>query len=154
VLGGKTDAAEAVPAAQAGLLGSLRHPVLWGEFTALAPLDRTAVLAGQADAIDRLAQSFLERFCWKTGMRQPHLLADGAIAALRRICRADPGSGLPRGAPAQRQRDWCGPASAALSVVQADDLYNEAWSYGLITEDEPGLWRWRHLFLYDYLRRQ
>jgi len=127
---------------------------MWGEFAALPAHGWIGVLEGHSSSLDQLASSFLRRFFLKVRMRRPYIVQDDAGNALRLISRTLLNCGLPGGELAQRQRDWCALIGGGLGERRADELYLEARSYGLITEEEPWRWRWRHPFVYDYLRRQ
>ena len=50
-----------------------------------------------------------------------------------------------------REAHWIR-AARGLGDNESAYLYGEALSYGLIREESPGVWRWRHVFVGDYLR--
>jgi hypothetical protein len=133
------------------LVTSLLHPALWGAFLGLAPDRQQQALEGNSEALAVLAKHFVERFCRKVWDRMgDHPMGlDRVHDSLRTV-----GFHFPS-APAvgDRQRHWLSPLSEGLSPTEARHLYEEAISYGLIREDQPGRWRWRHGFIGDYLRQ-
>jgi len=147
---GALDAAR--PVANRDLLESLRHPALWGEFADLPLGVQEQVLDATPAALHSLAKSFLARFCRKVSRRRPSLSETEVIQALRQI------AGHPPDADGRRnlEHHWIGPAigKGLLRRREADDLFREAVSYGMIETDEPGWWRWRHRFIADSLRNQ
>ena len=129
------------------IVRSLQHPAMWGLFSRLGPSLRSGILKGESGALHSLAWEFVDRFCSKANRRQPTLTRDPILAALRRVGTAGQHGNFLR----DKQADWVLPTLGPLSDSQADLLYNEALTYGLIEEDQAK-WRWRHVLLYDYLR--
>jgi hypothetical protein len=142
------DAAQGV--ATPDLLISLRHPVLWGEFTRLPEEAQRQVLDGTAEGLNRLAETFVERFCLKAHRRRSSLWGQRVLQALVRIGRGYPASE----AYARRATHWIAPARGPITDEEAIHLFDEAVSYGVIREEEPGEWTWRHAFVGVYLRSQ
>jgi hypothetical protein len=140
------------PVADPGLVASLHHPALWGEFLDLGSETLGQVLDGQREAMHELARRFLERFFFKVLLRRPAWPEESVREALIRIGRSFPTGGQ-RGL---RSQHWVIPASEprALRPQEARDLFHEAVSYGMILADEEDWWRWRHGFVRDYLRTQ
>src|SRR5262249_36828628 len=109
-----------------------------------------AALDGRAQALDRLAADFLERFYRKARSRcEGHFPSDRAEQALRRVARGDPTA---QGDGSFRQ-DWSGRMLGAFNESEARLLYEEALSYGLIRLDQNDTWRWRHAFVGHFLTR-
>jgi hypothetical protein len=136
------------PVFDPGLLASLHHPALWGEFLDLDPEVQGRVLDGQREAVHDLACRFLERFISKVLLRRPTWPGDGVREALARI-----GGGFPVGEQRGRSsQHWVHPATGPLRQLEARDLFREAVSYGMILTDEEDWWRWRHGFVLQYLR--
>jgi hypothetical protein len=121
-------------------LASLRHPVLWGEFAALGGLAQMQVLDDNLAGSNALAERFVERFCRKSHRRRDSLRVDRLLRTLFRIGRAFP----PRHVLAQRSAHWIVPARGLITDDEAAYLFDEAVSYGVIREEEPGRWTWRH----------
>jgi hypothetical protein len=139
------DAAPAHPE----LVASLRHPVLWGAFSRLSVEDQHHVLDGTAPGPERLAEAFVGRFCVKVTRRRPTLAGERVRRALVQIARrfqATP--------PASKQNDWVNPARQLVNRDEAAFLFDEAISYGMIREEQPGRWDWRHRFLRAALAAQ
>lgn len=132
------------------LVASLRHPVLWGVFSRLPVEDQHQVLDGVAAGLNRLAEMFIERFCLKANRRRPTLQGERVRRALIRIARNFP----PRQAVASRQANWVMHAARLVTEDEAGFLFEEAASYGMIREEEPGRWTWRHRFLRASLAAQ
>jgi hypothetical protein len=133
------------------LLTSLRHPALWGSFLLLAPAHQQQAIEGNSEALAILAERFVERFCRKVRDRMgDHPMGlDRVHDSLRTVGLHFPATP----AVGDRQLHWLRPLSEGLSLPEARHLYEEAISYGLIREDQPGRWRWRHGFIGDYLRQ-
>jgi hypothetical protein len=55
------------------------------------------------------------------------------------------------GVSADRHQHWIVPASGRVYEEEAAYLYDEGLSYGVIWEDQPGRWAWRHSFVQGYL---
>jgi hypothetical protein len=139
------------PVADPGLLASLQHPALWGEFLDLGQEIQGQVLDGRQEARHELARRFLDRFVFKVLLRRPAWPGDSVLwQALTRIGRSFP----PGREQGRHQQHWVVPASepGLLRVQEARDLFHEAVSYGMILTDEEGSWRWRHSFVGEYLR--
>jgi hypothetical protein len=133
------------------LLASLRHPTLWGAFVLLPAEHQERVLDGSPAGLGTLSWRFLERFCLKVRDRMgPHPVGlDRLDQSLRQVGGHFPDSPAVGGL----NEHWLSPLAGILDAFVARHLYDEAISYGLIREDEPGRWRWRHGFIGDCLRR-
>jgi hypothetical protein len=125
------------------IVASLRHPVLWGVFSRMLVEDQHRVLDGATAGFDRLAERFVERFCLKANRRRPTLQGERVRRALVRIARSFPADQ----ALALRQPNWVTHAADLVTQDEAAFLFDEAVSYGMIREEEPGRWAWRHRFL-------
>jgi hypothetical protein len=132
---------------------ALKHPVMW---RALLGLDRDSIHAriagGETEALHLLSRQFIVLFHWKLTRRVHgyfrNLSTDVLIEILRAIAQHTDGTSTH-----SRDRDWNEPASQSnhLSPVDAMQLYYEALSGGIITEDARHQWRWRHSIVYNYL---
>jgi hypothetical protein len=131
----------------ATIVQSLHHPAMWGVFAKLGKDERTRAIEGESIVLNRLASEFIDRFCRKANQRRPILTPDHIKDALRSISSLGSSDNPPR----DKQTDWMHASRGPLNDNQADLLYNEARSYGLIEEDQEG-WRWRHTLVYDWLR--
>jgi hypothetical protein len=140
----ETEALLDMDLASPDLIASLRHPVLWGTFSRLCIDEQQRVLNG---AFDPLSAEFVERFCMKTNRRRPTLHGERVRRALIRIARLFPAHQTIAG----RQTDWVAPAAQLITEDEAAFLFDEAISYGMIREEEPGQWTWRHRFLRESL---
>jgi hypothetical protein len=129
---------------------ALRHPALWGVFSRLTLEDQHRILDGASPEIDRLAERFVERFCLKTYRRRPTLQGERVRRALVRIARSFPAEQ----SLANWKVNWVDHAAQLVTQDEAAFLYEEAVSYGIIREEEPGRWAWRHRFLRVSLTRQ
>lgn len=125
------------------LVASLRHPAMWGVFSRLSVEDQHRALDGVPAGLDRLTENFVERFCLKANRRRPTLQGERVRRALVRIARL-----FPANQPlARRQANWVTHAVQFVTQDEAAFLFDEAISYGMIREEEPGRWAWRHRFL-------
>ncbi|MCC7421737.1 MAG: hypothetical protein IT428_15760 [Planctomycetaceae bacterium] len=130
------------------IIGSLRHPAMWGVFADLPFADRLSALSGSRASLETMAEGFLNRFVRKTVTRFTTLREHNIQASLAAIAVTPAHNEAVR----ERQGDWVQPAIGPLNSNEAVVLYAEALSYGLIREDAPGRWRWRHGFVCDHLR--
>ena len=138
------------PLARSGISRSLRHPVVWGAFVESEADERRAILEGDLATTGRLADRLVGRFFRKCCDRQGgHLVPEHLQSALASVATATATAELPH----SREQDWGHPCVGFVDAVTSAMLYSEALSYGLIQEDQPGQWRWRHEFLADYLAR-
>lgn len=125
---------------------SLRHPVVWGAYATLNPVEREGVLNGLPNGTARLAGALVDRFLDKCVNRGSLGLEITRLEeALRRVARAAP---HPRFV---QQEIWVTGCADLIGGPAATMLYREALTYGLIVEDGSFLWRWRHPFLAPYL---
>jgi hypothetical protein len=131
------------------MVDSLRHPVMWGVFAILDPSQRSLVLSGDRELLNFMARQFLNRFSRKSHQRRSSLSAEQIEYGLRSIGNIDLSDQPLR----ERQVHWI-QATPALGENESAYLYREALSYGLIREESPGVWRWRHVFVGDYLREE
>jgi hypothetical protein len=137
-------------AAQSAITESLRHPVVWGAYASLEPQERGSVLDGLPGGLDRLAHQVLCRFLRKCRVRRDNLCSEEHLeAALRGVAKASLESRPPHG----RIALWEAACGNVLSRDERAFLYGESLSYGLIQEDEPSAWRWRHGFVAEWLNR-
>jgi energy-coupling factor transporter ATP-binding protein EcfA2 len=132
------------------MVESLRHPVLWGFFSRLTVEEQHQVLDGADAGLDRLTERFVERFCVKVYRRRSTLQGERARRALVQVARSFP----PHQALARFQTNWIAQAAPLVTQDEAAFLFAEAVSYGMIREEEPGRWAWRHRFLRESLARQ
>ena len=132
------------------LIASLRHPVVWGEFSRLNAGYHLRILESDPTGFRELADRLLRRFCLKVNRRRDQLRQDRTRRALVAIgARTPAGNRI-----ARRDSHWIAPARVALPDADALILFDEAISYGLVREDARGQWSWRHPFVGDYLRTQ
>jgi hypothetical protein len=124
---------------------------MWRSFLELHPDDREAALAGDPDAINRLAGVFLTWFSTKVGRRfQGEHITDEQVRLVSGfVARFTRGSGQPH-YHRQQWIDACAGASV-FSAFEAARFYGEALSGGLIIRSELARWRWRHAFVEDFL---
>lgn len=145
----------AVRPADRGIVEALHHPVIWRALLELGPLQQDRAVDGDRAATRDLAQVVVDRFASKVIMRAQGEFWDeeGVRDPLRAIAaagRAQPG----RQAYAYAD-DWetpaCARPGAPLNGRQANLLYREAISGGLIEDLGDWAWRWRHGLVRDYL---
>jgi GTPase SAR1 family protein len=134
--------------ADRAMVGSLRHPAMWGSFVSLPSERLHSVLNRDHGALSQLAEYFLKRFCRKTCRRRTSLVNERVFRALSAICIAMPD--IP--SALTRQKNWIEPTLGPLNDNEAAQLFEEAISYGLIVEDARNQWAWRHGFICDFLR--
>lgn len=138
------------PSLSPTVLDALKHPAIWGAFAVLDEQQQTGILRSEAAAMQELAASVVERVCRKAQARQ-RAAFNTKEAVFRMLCvlaRANQGMG-----PFTKDQ-WKGPlhqSGLVLHGLVIPTLYGEAISSGLILEDNPRLWRWRHGFVREYL---
>jgi hypothetical protein len=142
------------PATDNRVLSAISHPAMWGALLSLPPDVQNAALNGNPTAIDRLVEAFVKRFCTKVirrgllmGLNQENLAF--VLSSIARYCRDN-------GQVRQSIAHWHDPSCQTQLVnrYESGGLYNEALSGGLILEDDPNHWHWRHELVLEYLAGQ
>jgi hypothetical protein len=140
----------AIQSVDEDVLESLRHPALWRCLLALGNQQtQSLVLDGHRVALGQLAGRFLLWFCRKARERGYHLDEQGLLNVIRVVARVCRKSASPR----YGRKDWVAAASSTphLTESQAERLFDEALSAGLVVRDDQDWWRWRHPFVGDHL---
>jgi hypothetical protein len=135
---------------------SLKHPAMWQAYLVLDPEIRRLAIKGNAEAKHKIAHGFLQWVGRKLRMRLGDRVGDlvrndyqGLLEILITVATHSNINTLN-----QRNRDWVDPARRTpigISSREAEELYRESLSAGVIDEDSPRSWRWRHSLVYDYL---
>jgi energy-coupling factor transporter ATP-binding protein EcfA2 len=134
------------------VLKSLEHPAMWLALLNLEPLDQRNAVQGKKQSVYDLAHRFIIWFHSKLKYRErerfQNLTESDLVQVLGAIVQHSSET-----APYSRDSDWSKPAwqTGQVSEAEANDLYREALSAGLIIEDARHLWRWRHFIVRDYL---
>jgi hypothetical protein len=131
----------------AACLPIIRHPILWHCFSRLSPLHRQGVIHGSNLAYGELAKEYFDWFNRKARGRRQFKFSD-IDASLSSLALKYSDASHPRAGWYQCVTDEIG-----CSRGQAADFYDEAVSSALIIALPQNLWRWRHAFLVDYLRK-
>jgi hypothetical protein len=138
-------------AADEEIFEALKHPAMWRSLLELKSDIQLQALDGEAQATQKLVDVFVNRFCRKvvdrgrfSGLREPEF-----ICILNEIV----GHCLRNGRIQQLRSDWVDPAcnTKLVGARDANVLYSEALSGGVIIQDDPNHWRWRHNIVRDYL---
>ena len=136
------------------IIQALKHPVVWCSFIRLDLENQMGVLDTDKKSLNCLAENVIDRFYTKAKQRPAcHDLPDGSMEyALHEIaCHStkSPDKWY------QLQDDWKQPAinGGELSRPDAQRIYDEALSQGLITQQpgHPIRWRWAHDWIAGYL---
>jgi hypothetical protein len=135
-----------------GSYNALKHPLLWRFFAALDENTQQSVLNGDEAALGRICDSYLKWFYKKARARRDGFDRNDAELMLLAIAQMFGDTGR----IAKRDAHWTEPATSSrrFNVSEALVLFEEARSFGMITELEAGTWRWRHPFLCAYLARK
>jgi hypothetical protein len=135
---------------------ALQHPAMWQALLSMNRETQKSVIAGDQDAQNQLANKFLLWVGYKIELRcgedfqdltrhsYHELLEIFSVIAQHSVI----------GKLHRRDSDWVVPAGQTrvrISRREAESLYRESLSAGLIDENSPRLWRWRHSLVYDYL---
>lgn len=143
----------ALEAVDGEVFQALRHPTLWH---CLLEVDngtmQSRVLDGEVNALKQLASHFLRWFCSKMWARGTRIRNDDVKEVLKVIAHhCDP-----HRSPQYQNKDWVDHASRTpyMNSKQAESLFEEALSAGLIVGDIRGWWRWHHPFIGEYLALQ
>jgi len=138
--------------AKEDVLDALTHPLLWGLFCRL-PDEQTqhAVLDGDPSSLNTLCKSYILEFERKTRARARDLSAETTEHMLNAVAMSSSETiGL------RKAKDWIGPLTAKgrFTEANAERLFQEACSFGLVASDGSGIWRWRHAMVREYLSNE
>lgn len=131
------------------LLDALRHPTMWRAYLSDA-VDREAAIDGDVAAIREIAHVFLQWFWWKLTRRQERL-ADLSLDTLIQILGSIAENSAILGTHCRSRWKELACATDRVNDTEADTLYREARSVGLIGEPARREWYWRHPIVYEYL---
>jgi hypothetical protein len=133
-----------VAAADEEIVESLKHPVMWGALLELEGSVQASALQGDPQAVRELSRVFVSRFCRKALQRGRTAGLDQL--KLETVVRAVAVQSANNGRERQLYMDWIEAAHGTgfVNHFEAKTLYAEAMSAGLILEDDPQHWRWRH----------
>jgi len=135
-------------------MANIAHPVIWRFFAALDVQVQHACLDGSPDGFDQVAALYLDWFCEKAEIRVNSLMNDECRNALVAVARRFQDNSARKG---ERETDWVTPCvSSGSPRLNAQQLFSEAMTAGVLAEDESGgkRWRWRHKWFCEYLLRQ
>jgi hypothetical protein len=135
---------------------SLKHPAMWQAYLALEPEIRRLAIEGSAEAKHQVAHGFLQWFGRKLRLRLGNRVEELVRNDYRGLLEILVTIAMHSNIDALNQRDgeWVEHARRTpigISRREAEDLYIESLSAGLIDEYSPRHWRWRHSLVYDYL---
>lgn len=137
------------------VLDALRHPAMW---RALLSLESQAIqrraLIGDRDAVMRLVRKYIQWFHDKLLLRRKaaSLTLDQLLEILQAIARHPP-----TGTRLNREHDWVIPACSMTELIdrrEANSLFDEAFSAGLIVLDTPMVWHWQHRLVLSCLTQE
>ncbi len=131
----------------------ITHPVIWRFFSELNCSAQHAVLDGSTIGFDQLAELYLKWFCSKAEIRNNFENEECRTALIAVAQRFDSNTAR----IADRASDWTKPCiDSGCSNKNANQLFSEAMTAGVLADDEAGgrRWRWRHGWFCDYLSRQ
>ena len=127
----------------------LRHPAMWEAFIGLSQTAMLAVLNGETWAEEQLAESYIQRFFQKAGVRSLVLEQQTVELAFIKIAVTT----KPFASKAKHSRSlWYSTLGndLCLGVPIAEKLLAEAMSSGLVIGDYDA-WVWRFAFVHRYL---
>lgn len=136
-----------------GAMAVLAHPMIWRCFSDLDVSAQDAVLDGSTVGLDKLAALYLEKFRKKAESRSSFDKAECQTALIAVAQRFKDNTAR----IADRASDWTKPCiDSGCSDRNANQLFSEAMTAGVLTDVEDGgrRWRWRHGWFCDYLSRQ
>jgi hypothetical protein len=126
------------------ILRTLRHPVVWGSYASLQEPERDGVLDQDPVHLGSLARRLLTRFLGRCYLRKgwsDDLMVQRALPQLARAVTGPPLS----------FDSWTRGCAPCLGRSEAQNLYHECLSYGIIERDAGSGWRWCHQFLVAHL---
>lgn len=134
------------------LLITLRHPVMWGCFAALNPEIQRKIIDGDVMATGDLVSEFVQRFIYKLKRRRrdlQHLDVQGALKTISNHC-------VGKHQPYLRDAQWIDPVCTChhWERNEANLLWREALSAGIVQIDQSDSWRWTHQIVPDWLTFQ
>lgn len=129
---------------------ALRHPVMWSCFRRLANEHTlNAILDADKTSLELLSKAFMGWFCNKAQRRNSACKKHHIHSLLNVIAAAFPaGEGV-----GTMVDHWIGPANRVATQTEARWMWTEAASTGVIRLDSADTWRWRHSFVFEYLRK-
>ena len=135
---------------------SLEHPVMWQALLSLDQEERRGAIEGDRPGQSQLAREFIAWFGYKLERRRGAQVRDLIINDCGELIEILISIAMQSEINAlnYRDRNWIEPARQTpigISLREAEDLYQESLSAGLISEDSPRIWRWRHPLVYNYL---
>jgi hypothetical protein len=150
-------AGRAIPTAvrpvSSDVMAVIAHPVIWRCFSELGASAQHAVLDGSTLGFDQLAALYVNWFCGKAEIRNS-FENEECRTALIAVAQRFEGNTARIG---DRASDWTTPcADSGCSHRNANQLFGEAMTAGVLADVESGgrRWRWRHGWFCDYLLRQ
>ncbi len=138
-----------VPSVHPDILNALCHPAMWHAFTLVRETHvQHRILDGDPDALNDMCSFFVDWFNDKatSSTHANPFNSNDLRHVLPQIAHATHGQNPTRYPSAL----WREHAAAQIGPAQANRLYNEAQSAGLISVEGQN-WRWRHIFVEDYL---
>lgn len=131
---------------------ALRHPAMWFSFSVrLSEKQQHEVLSGDEAALSCLANWYVQWFSSRTSYRDSQNLARHLELVLPHIAAHTCPNSEALGIATKKEWERLAYSAADLGVYQAQWLFDEALSAGLIEQVGRKEWRWRHRFVARYL---
>jgi hypothetical protein len=136
----------------AGILTSLRHPLVWGCFVGRDEANQDAILSGEERSVSELASEYIGRFADKASYRRAELSDCGKVQNLLEVVA----SSTTADQTFAYRDGWYETACASRKFGDGviEQAYSEAVSFGVISKASDQTWFWRHEFVWRYLGRR
>ena len=128
----------------------IRHPVIWSKFAILSTAFQHSCLDGLNEGLFQLGEKYFEWFRKKASYRITDLKLGDCKASLTAAAESHS-----KHTPTDYRKSWRDPIVETVDITkrQAELLFQEAISAGIIVEEEQqgSKWRWNHLWFCNYL---
>lgn len=126
---------------------AIRHPAVWNCFREIpSQAAQDAALNGDRNGLDEVAARLVQWFSRKVQRRVSICTQQDVRAILHRVAEGC------NEVNQTKRSHWMLPACEIVGEAMASRLWSEAASAGLIVKISPSDWRWKHGFVYEYLR--
>jgi len=131
----------------------LKHPLLWRFFCEVQDEEaQKGILNSVKQEIWKLCENYVDWFCEKARKRNPDFRSEDAKYMLKQVALSFGNEAQ----PGYLSKDWIEVVASdqRFHAVQAERLFKEATSFGMVQELSRGRWRWRHPIMCEFFASQ